>query len=399
MVTDRERRIPAAAITGTNGKTTTTRLLAHILMRAGRHVGWSSTSGVYIDGVEVLHGDYSGPSGARRVLNDPAVDVGVLETARGGILLRGLACESNDVSVFINISADHLNLHGIQTIKGLAEVKAVVCQTTRAEGVAVLSADDPLVVASTNAIRAEKFYFTRQPFNPVVDSSVRNGGRALISRDGRIDLVRGGVAATICRLDEAPITFSGRAAHMVENAMAAAGAALGLGLSIEQIRTGLGSFRSTTEQNLGRLNVFEVDGVTVVLDFAHNEAGLAVLLGFAEQFRGSSGRIAAVIGTAGDRTDESLREIGRIAGAGADRVIVKRTKKYERGRTNDEMIQLHREGAALAGLSEVEVSENELDGLAMALSASRPGDVIALMCQEQMEEMAAELGRIGRPVG
>jgi cyanophycin synthetase len=399
MVTDRERRIPVAAITGTNGKTTTTRVLAHMLMQAGNCVGWSSTSGVYIDGVEVLHGDYSGPSGARRVINDPDVDVGVLETARGGILLRGLACESNDVSVFTNISADHLNLHGIHTVEGLAMVKAVVCHTTRPDGVAALNADDPLVVGSTDSIRAEKLYFTRDAANATVSDAIAAGGRALIADAGAIDLVSSEGRERLCDFTEAPMTFGGRAGHMVENAMAAAGAAIGLGLSLEDIRSGLASFRNSTDQNLGRLNVFDVDGVTVVFDFAHNEAGLIVLLDFARRFVAEGGRLIVLIGTAGDRTDESLREIGRIAAAGADRVIIKWTKKYERGRTNDEMIGLYRQGGALAGRSEIKVSDDELHGLRMALADAKPGDAVALMCQEQMDEMAAELQRIGRPVG
>jgi cyanophycin synthetase len=168
MITDAERRIPAIAVTGTNGKTTTTRLIGHMFMQQGKHVGWSSTSGVYIDGEEVIAGDYSGPSGARRVLTDPSVEVAVLETARGGILLRGLACESNDVSVFTNISGDHLNLHGVRTVEGLAEVKAVVVHTTRPDGVAVLNADDPLVMSATRDTRAGPLLFALDENNAAV---------------------------------------------------------------------------------------------------------------------------------------------------------------------------------------------------------------------------------------
>lgn len=399
MITDAERKIPVVAITGTNGKTTTTRLLAHILMRAGKHVGWSSTSGVYIDGAEVLSGDYSGPAGARRILEDPVVEIGVFETARGGILLRGLACESNDVSVFTNISADHLNLHGIRSVEGLAEVKAVIPKTTRRDGVAVMNADDPLVIAATAAISAEKLFFSRQPQSALIERHLERNGRALVSRSGHLEFFQGNDLVAACELATVPMTYGGRAGHMVENAMAATGAAIGLGLPFEQVVAGLQSFRSSTEQNLGRLNLFDIDGVKVVIDFAHNEAGLIVLLDFAHQLVAGEGRVTVVIGTAGDRTDESLREIGRIAGEGADRVIVKRTKKYERGRSNEEMIALYREGGAIAGHPQFEVSADELTGLQMALKETLPGDVVALMCQEQLLEVASELQRLGKPIG
>ena len=397
MIRDAERRIPVVGVTGTNGKTTTTRLLAHILMQAGKHVGWSSTSGVYIDGVEVLQGDYSGPSGARRAINDPLVEVAVVETARGGILLRGLACESNDVSVFTNVSGDHLNLHGVHTVQGLAEVKAIVVRTTKAGGTAVLNADDPLVVASTGDVKAERLFFTCEPFNAVVDSHLTAGGRALALEANAIVLRSGDATLEIAPLSDVPMTFDGRATHMVANAMAAAGAGIGLGLPVEQIARGLATFRSTAEQNPGRLNVFDKDGVTVVLDFAHNEHGLTVLLDFARKLS-NGGRIAVMIGTAGDRTEESLREIGRLAAEGADRVIVKRTEKYERGRSNEEMISLYREGAAQVGRSAIEVAPDEVEGLRMALADARSGDVIALMCQEHVPEVVEELRQIATPL-
>ena len=391
MITDAERRIPVIGVTGTNGKTTTTRLLAHMLMRAGKHVGWSSTSGVYIDGVEVMPGDYSGPAGARRAINDPVVDVAVVETARGGILLRGLACESNDVSVFTNVSPDHLNLHGVRTVEGLAEVKSVVVRTTLSDGTAVLNADDALVVASCSSIRASKLYFSCNPANPVVSSHRIGGGRAIVFDGSEIMLFEGEARTPITKVGEIPFTFNGRARHMVENAMAAAGAAIGLGLPLNLIVDGLRSFTSSAEQNPGRLNVFDRDGVMVILDFAHNESGLEVLLDFAHNLVAPNGNVIVMIGTAGDRTEESLREIGRLAAAGAQRVIVKRTEKYERGRSNDEMISLYREGAAAAGRSDVEVSTDEMQGLFMALEGAAAGDVIALMCQEHVPEIVAEL--------
>ena len=175
-VRDSERRIPAVGVTGTNGKTTTTRLLAHIARQAGKRVGWSSSSGVYIDGEKVLEGDYTGPSGARRVLLDPDVEIGMLETARGGILLRGVAYESNDVSVFLNLTPDHLFLQGVETLETLAAVKSVVIQVTRPEGLVVLNADDPLVLAQRSRVQAEILLTSQNANNPDVQQHIAAGG-------------------------------------------------------------------------------------------------------------------------------------------------------------------------------------------------------------------------------
>lgn len=398
MVRDDERTIPVVAVTGTNGKTTTTRLLAHIAMTAGRHTGWSSSSGVYIDGQEVLSGDYSGPSGARRVLAAPEIGLAVLETARGGILLRGVACESNDVSVFTNVSADHLDLHGIRTIESLAEVKAVVCRITKPKGVVVVNASDPLVLAATAGVRAPRLLFSVSPDQPAFAAHAAAGGAGVTIRGGEIGLVRNGEWTSITAIADVPITFGGRAKHMIENALAACGAALGIGLSVEQIGAGLRSFRNSPELNLGRLNVFDLDGVIVIMDFAHNEAGLELLLDFGHRWTGEGGRVTSIIGTAGDRTSFSLRELGRIAAQHSDRVIMKKTKKYGRGRTNEELLALYREGAASVGTCEPEVAAGELEAFELAFSGAKRGDVIAIMCQEHMEELRDRLASAGRAV-
>ena len=194
LVRDAGRSAIAIAVTGTNGKTTTTRLTAHMMQTAGYRTGWNSSSGIYIDGEEIEAGDYSGPSGARTVLEDPSVQAAVLETARGGILLRGLGYESNDVSVFTNVSADHLDLQGVKTLETLAEVKSVVCKVTRPQGVAVVNADDWLVMAATSEIQAPRVLFTQQRANPTVEAHLESGGRAIIAderRDRRTERRRG----------------------------------------------------------------------------------------------------------------------------------------------------------------------------------------------------------------
>ncbi len=399
VIRDAERRIPVVGVTGTNGKTTTTRLIAHIVMSTGQHAGWSSSSGVYIDGVEVLHGDYSGPSGGRRVLLDPGVDVAILETARGGILLRGMAYESNDVSVFTNVSADHLDLQGIHTVEGLAAVKSIVVKVTRPGGTAVLNGDDELVLDSTQEIVAKKVLFSRQPESLIIADHIQAGGLAIVATEEDVLLLQGEERERLISLSEIPVTFGGRAPHMVENAMAGIGAAIGLGLTNQQIADGLRSFHNSTEQNMGRLNVFDLNGVKVVMDFAHNEVGLALLIEFSRKLADEHGRVMVVIGTAGDRTNQSLMEIGRTAADEADRVLVKDTKKYLRGRTNEELIGLFQAGIRSTGRPEAEVCADEMSGMLRLLDEADPGDVVAIMCHEQTDEICSWLKSNGKPFG
>ena len=213
MIRDEDRTIPVVAVTGTNGKTTTTRLIAHILRGVGRKVGWTSTVGVFIEGEMVLEGDYTGPAGAWRVLREPGLDVAVLETARGGILLRGMACQSNDISVMINVSGDHLGLHGVQTVEGLAEVKGVVLRTTRPDGWVVLNADDPLVRAQAAGLHAPIIWVTQDPENPTVVAHRHAGGRAVVVEDGtmRRDMGRGRTRACPPRRNAAHLRRDGNA--------------------------------------------------------------------------------------------------------------------------------------------------------------------------------------------
>lgn len=397
-IRDDQRTAKIVAITGTNGKTTTTRLVAHMVMAAGFHAGWSSSSGVYIDGIEVLAGDYSGPSGARRVLEEPEVDIAVLESARGGILLRGLAFEHCDVSVFTNVSADHLGLQGINTLDSLANVKAIVVRATRSGGVAVLNADDTQVIRATRAIQVRKILISQNPGNPIVAAHVAATGEAIVVRDGEFVHLTSEGPEVILAVEAAPVTFGGHAKHMVENALCAAAAALGLGLTTAQVAEGLRSFRNTAEQNRGRLNVFDVSGITVVMDFAHNAAGLAHLLSLARALIDAGARVIAVIGAAGDREASVLREIGKIAGSESDQVIIKKTGKYLRGRTHGEIIELFEKGIHDTSLAPVTLhADSEVEGLELGLSLARQGDAVVIMSHEQMPEVLARLREIGVP--
>jgi cyanophycin synthetase len=399
LLRDAERTVPLVAVTGTNGKTTTTRLIAHVLRSSGKKVGWTTTAGVYIDGELVLEGDYTGPSGAWRVLEEPGIEAAVLESARGGILLRGLAYESNDVGVVINVSGDHLGLHGIHTVEGMARVKSIVPKVTRPSGWAVLNADDRLVRGIAGGVKAPHFWISQDAESPALLAHVGAGGRALFVRDGAMVEARAGHEAVVLPVAEVPIGFGGRARHMVENALCAAAACLALGMEPTAVATGLRSFGTDPEHNAGRLHLYDVAGTTAIVDYAHNEVGLRYLLELARGYRGEGGRVTAIVGTAGDRTDAALREMGRLAASLGDRVIVKETKRYLRGRASAaEMTERFLEGIADGGGTPPEVAPDEPTALELALRDAAPGDVVAMMCIEEGPEVRRRLAERGRPV-
>ncbi len=389
--------IPVVAVTGTNGKTTTTRLIAHLVRAGGRTPGWSSTDGIVIDGRVVETGDWSGPGGAARVLEDPSVQVAVTETARGGILLRGVGTASNDVSVVTNISADHLGLLGVHTVEQLAEVKSVIVRITKPNGWAVLNADDPLVRAMRMVSRARPWFYSPDPENPYLEEALDAGGRAITVVDGQVVVLgRGLDPVQVIAVPEVPLTLAGASRVNVSNVLAATAAAIAIGVPLDAIREGLRTFGSDAEHNAGRLNLYQVDGIAVVLDLAHNEASLESLLEVAESLRLPDGRLSVVLGTAGDRTDEAIHAMGAMAAAAADRIVVARRVKYQRGRPAGEMEAIWRAGAAEAGVLELDETADEVTGLVHELEAGLPaGSVIAVCALEQHAEMVAEVRRRG----
>lgn len=399
MIANADRAIPIIAITGTNGKTTTSRLTSSILRHAGQKVGMTSSAGVYIDKEQVLEGDYSGPSGAQRVFDEPGVDVAVLETARGGMLLRGLAYEQSDVSVVTNVSPDHLGLHGIHTVEGLAEVKSLVARTTKQSGLAVLNADDPLVLRMKDDIRARPFLITRNPASADVQAHIDTGGWALTVDAHNIIWWHDGASDVLTSLADIPMTFGGRASHMVENALCAAAGCLALGLDAGQVRAGLSAFRSSSRDNRGRLNVYELNDATIIIDFAHNEAGLRKLLEFARHFLAGDGTLTAVVGTAGDREDEVFQAIGRIGAEQAECVILKDSMKYLRGREPGEMLMQMRQGVRAAKADAVvEEAGSEREASLRAFERVTTGDVVAVMCIEDYDFLLAWLDERGKIV-
>jgi len=384
-------RIPTVAVTGTNGKTTVTRLIAHMGRCAGLHVGWSNTDGIYLDGELVEEGDWSGPGGAARVLAQPGVELAVLETARGGILRRGVGVAHNDVAVVTNISADHLGLGGIHTLDQLAEVKATIVRITRSGGWVVLNADDPRTLAMRRLSRARPFVFGLDPDAPGLREAQSEGGRAATVLDGDLVLLARGRVDRLLPVLDVPVTLAGLASFNVANALAAAAAGVAVGLPREAVLDGLGSFRPDPGQNPGRMNVLDLDGRAVIVDMAHNEASLQALLEVARGLRLPGRRVLVMVGTAGDRSDELIRSLGELAARGADRVVIGEKHRYLRGRDPAELVGLLREGAATVGVTDLPAHPGELAGLKALVAESGPGDVCALMAPAEREQILAWL--------
>ena len=393
--------IPVASVTGTNGKTTTTRLLGHIGMTAGLLTAWSSTDGIVAQGEVVEAGDYSGPAGARGVLSSPGVQLGILETARGGLLLKGMGVSSNDVSVVTNVSADHLGLQGIDTVDQLAEVKAIVTKATKPDGWAVLNGDDPRVWAMRAGTRAKPWAFTLRADAPAVREALDAGGRAITVLDGDIAVLGTGPDPDrLVAVLDVPVTLSGLSHHNIANALAAAAAALGLGLPREAVVEGLRTFAPDQRLNPGRMNTYtlrKADGgaITVIVDLAHNEAGLDALMDVAHGLRAPGGQVHLGLGLAGDRTDELLESIGELAGLRADRVVAAHKEHYLRGRTMADLEHHLRIGLARAGVADIESFETELGGLQALVPGAVDGDVVALMCHAERAQVAAWLTEQG----
>jgi cyanophycin synthetase len=374
--------IPVVQVSGTNGKTTTTRLLAHMVMTAGKRVAFSSTDGVYRDERLVKKGDYSGFGGAAIALAQHP-DIAVLETARGGILLRGIGVLHNDVAVVTNVSADHLHLQGISTVDQLAEVKATVTRITRPEGWVVLNADDPRVLAMRRTAAARVWLFSLDPRHPALREALADGGRAITVLDGTIVWMDGPAVHPMVDLDRVPVTLSGLSRMYTQNALAAAAAGLAVGLPQRSVSKGLRTFVLDPRKNPGRTNLFSLDGRLLVLDYAHNEAGMDGLVEILLGLRPPGRAIWLAIGTAGDRTDDILEGFAVRAALGADHLAIAELTKYLRGRAREDVIGHLRAGAARAGKHDVPAYRDELRALRGMLKASAPGDVVGITALAQ----------------
>jgi len=314
------QRIPIVSITGTNGKTTTTRLIAHIFSQVYDAVGFTTTDGIYVSDRLIEKGDTTGPQSAQIILQDPTVDIAVLETARGGILRSGLAFQHCDVGVILNVAADHLGLGDINTIDQLARVKGVVAESVHPDGYAVLNADDERVAAMADQVRGKVAYFSMDANNPLVRSHVRRGGIAAVYTEGYLTILQQDWVHRIEKVELVPLTLGGRAPFMIANALAASLAAFVQGVNIEHIRAALRSFRASVQQTPGRMNLFNLGRYHVLVDYAHNPAGYAAVGSFVKNWTGPA---IGVVGGPGDRRDEDLIELGKLSATFFERIIVK----------------------------------------------------------------------------
>src|SRR5919198_1547897 len=383
-------KVPVIAVTGTNGKTTTVRLLTHIIRKAGKKVAYSSTDGVYVNGDQVEKGDYSGFGGAGTALSQPGVEAAVLETARGGILLRGIGTTHNDVAVVTNISSDHLGLHGIHTLDQLAEVKATILRITKTDGWDVLNADDPRVLAMRRVARGRSWLFSLDPDHPALRSVLAEHGRAITVIDGALSVwLPGRDPHPLLKLEDVPVTLAGISKHHIQNAMAATAAALGVGLPETAVTEGLRSFVLDQRTNPGRANLFELDDRVIVVDYAHNEAGMEGLVQVCRGLRRDGAEIWLAFSSAGDRSDEIIHGIGFIAARGAVKVAVSGVLHYLRGHNREDLERRLVAGAEDGGATDVPVFQDELHALEWMLEGSKPKDVVALTALGQRPEIFA----------
>jgi cyanophycin synthetase len=387
--------VPVVQVTGTNGKTTTVRLLAHIARTAGLRVAYSSTDGVFEgDGRLVRRGDYSGFGGAAMAL-DRRPDVAVLETARGGLLLRGSGVLHNDVAVVTNVSEDHLGLQGIDTVDQLAEVKAIITRITRPDGWDVLNADDPRVLAMRRHVGGRPWLFSMDPDHPALREVLARGGRAISVLDDRITSFEGSTSRPLVALIDVPITLAGISRINSQNALAASAAALAVGLSRRAVATGLRSFVMDATRNPGRANLFRLHGRVVFIDYAHNEAGMIGLTEALGRLRRPGRAVWLAICTAGDRTDDILRSFAFRAAVGSDHLAIAELMHYLRGRTRDDIVGQLRAGARAAGADHVAVYDDELTALKAMMTASGSGDVVSVTALGMRSEIFRWLKRAG----
>jgi cyanophycin synthetase len=420
-------RIPIVAVTGSNGKTTTVRLIAHIMKGVGHKVGMTSTDGIYIDERLVKKADASGPKSAQMVLQNPRIDFAVFEVARGGILREGLGYGKNDVAVVTNVTGDHLGLKEVNSLEQLAAVKRVIVEAVPRSGWAVLNADDQLVSAMRRHCRGSVIFFSMQEGNELVERWVRRGGKAVVLQQGPLGemmVIRDGRRTMpIAYTHLLPGTFEGRARMMVQNALAAAAAAHAAGAHLHDIRQGLRTFSTSFYQAPGRLNLFELDGVKVLIDYAHNPHGLETVGEFVERMASgqapsgppgapswSANLKVAVIATPGDRREDDMRELGRVAARYFDEVIIREDHNL-RGREPGETAGFVLEGVREAQrdgarTGHVEVVLDEMDAVRRALDRSRSGDLVVLcvdyaatVWKELEARRAARLGGGRAPTG
>ncbi|WP_155844839.1 Mur ligase family protein [Arenimonas oryziterrae] len=374
--------IPTVLVTGSNGKTTTVRLLAAMFRKAGKRSGFNCTDGVFVGGECVESGDYSGPNGARRVLRDARVQAAVLETARGGILRRGLAVHRADAAIVTNISPDHFGEYGVHDLSDLADAKLVLARAIGEDGVLVLNADDALLLEKSAKLTCPLAWFSLDDNHPHLVAHRRHGGATCGVADGVLTLEIRGIRYRLGPVDAMPLTLSGSARYNIANIAGAALVAACLGLSAEVIAAVLAGFGASREDNPGRLERWRIGDVSVLLDYAHNPEGLSGLLTVARSVGASTGgRLGLLLGQAGNRDDGAIRELARTAAAaGPDFVVLKDLDGYMRGRAIGEVPGILRDELLRHGLPETNLRTilPEVEAAQAMLAWARAGDVVVL---------------------
>lgn len=369
-------RIPIVAITGTNGKTTTSRLMAHMAKMSGYRVGYTTSDGVYIQNRLLMKGDCTGPQSAEFVLKDPTVNFAVLECARGGMLRAGLSFSKCDIAIVTNISADHLGLKGIHTIEQLARVKAIVPETVLTNGYAILNADDDLVYDMRKSLDCNVALFSMDEDNPRIKALQRMGGITAIYENGYVTLCRGTWKMRIMEAENIPLTYGGKAKFMIQNILPVIIACNVKGISIEDMKAALETFLPSASQTPGRLNLFEFEKFKILLDYAHNPAGMRALQKFVNEIDASV-KVGIIAGI-GDRREKDNNEIGEIAAEMFDEIII-RQDKHLRGKTEDELIKMVKDGI-LAKFPEkkITVIPSEKEAIHYAVENAQKASLIVL---------------------
>ena len=370
-------RIPIISITGTNGKTTVTRLIAHLLRGSGLTVGYTTTDGTYIQNQQIVQGDNTGPVSAQLVLKDPTVQVAVLETARGGIIRAGLGFDHCDIGIVTNIAADHLGLKDVNTLEDLARVKSVVPRAVSRRGYAVLNAEDPLVYKMRELVEGKCVYFSMDENHPNIKRQAEKGRTSCILENGYVTILKGKWKVRIEKVVNIPLTYGGRAEFMIQNVLAATLACFVHGVSLEDLRVGLTTFNAGTAQTPGRLNFVEIGDTTVLMDYAHNPAGMRGLTNFTRKLPNKY-RTVVLNGT-GDRRDDDIREFAKIAAENFDRIVI-RAGHYLRGRSEEEMFGLLQEGIAQSEHKpQVRIISDSRTAIHHAIKHARKGELVVTL--------------------
>ncbi len=367
-------RIPIIAITGTNGKTTTTRLIAHMAKMKGHRVGYTTSDGVYIQNRLLMKGDCTGPASAEFVLKDPTVNFAVLECARGGLLRAGLGFKKCDVGIVTNVAADHLGLKGIHTIEQLAKVKGVIPETVLPDGYAILNADDDLVYEMRRSITCNLALFSMDEENPRIKALQKLGGITAVYENGYITLCRGTWKMRIMKAENIPLTYGGKATFMIQNILPAVIAANVRGIGIEDMKMALETFIPSASQTPGRLNLFQFENFSILLDYAHNPAGMLALKNFTDSLEAT--KKVGIIAGVGDRREEDTNELGSIAAEMFDEIIIRQDKNL-RGKSEEELIKMLDAGIKMKDPNKkTTIIPSEKEAITYAVNNAQKGSLI-----------------------